>query len=339
MQIVLEGPDNAGKTTLAAYLSEALGIPVVHSGGPSKYPGEVNERSRTFNASDADRIYDRHPCVSQNIYQDALATGGERVSGDLIGEFYEQRPFIIYCRSRGTLDGHEMSEHSDDSYFRQVASHYFGLCQLYDDWALTRANLIYRIGDNMKDVANTIGAIYYGREDGSVVNVDGGAAFNPWQDIIDFHTKFGQEYVGLPRQLEKGLSQFRRKFIREEAEEYDAAVDNGHLELLIGGDEAGFVNQLELQFDALIDLTYVTLGAAYLQGFNFPEGWRRVHHANMQKVRAERRDGTHEIDVVDSGRDKRYDIVKPKGWEAPKHTDLIENHAHVSTFALDRAKG
>src|SRR4051812_3455357 len=94
MQIVLEGPDNAGKSTLAAFLSERLGIPVKHSGGPSKHPGEVNERARAFGADDSDLIYDRHPCVSQNLYQDALQTQGEYVDQRHLDAFYESKPLI-----------------------------------------------------------------------------------------------------------------------------------------------------------------------------------------------------------------------------------------------------
>lgn len=70
-----------------------------------------------------------------------------------------------------------------------------------------------------------------------------------------------------------------------------------------------------MQFDALIDLAYVVLGTAHLQGFDFEEGWRRVHAANMSKVRARRKS--------DSKRKSKFDVVKPEGWQAPVLTDLI----------------
>lgn len=121
------------------------------------------------------------------------------------------------------------------------------------------------------------------------------------RDIISFHEKFELEYRGDPRKLEESMAQFRIRFMEEELKEYIAAHQTG---------------DLHGQFDALIDLVYVTLGTAYLQGFNFPAGWNRVQHANMQKVRALR--------TSDSKRGSIYDVVKPEGWTAPDLSDLIK---------------
>lgn len=331
MQIVLEGPDNAGKSTLAAFLSERLGIPVKHSGGPSKYPGEVNARALEFNRDTSDLIYDRHPCVSQNVYQDALQAGGEYVEQQHLDAFYAGKPLIIYCKSLGNLDGHRMTDHSSPEYFDQVERNYNALCNLYDLWAVEHANLIYRIGDSMEDVANTCAAVYYSANDLGP-NV-GDEYTDMWADIIEFHRRFQQEYIGKPRHLPPDLMRFRRKFMMEELGEYQESSDAAEGQFVNGAvhgatwDEADFVFQLEKQADSLVDLVYVALGTAHLQGFNFPEMWRRVHAANMRKVLA-MENGVAAPDVTDSGRDKRFDVVKPAGWEPPSHTDLIEDHAH-----------
>jgi predicted HAD superfamily Cof-like phosphohydrolase len=79
--------------------------------------------------------------------------------------------------------------------------------------------------------------------------------------------------------------------------------------------KAGQEDNLEEYFDGLIDLVYVALGAAYLAGLPFNEGFKRVHEANMTKVRALRQE--------DSKRGSTYDIVKPAGFVAPTLTDLI----------------
>lgn len=159
MNIVLEGPDNAGKTTLANHLKDALKINIRHSGGPSKHPGEVNERAINFINDDKEYIYDRHPCISQNIYVAALGNTGEKVLQKTIDLFYESKPFIIYCRSKGTLEGHEQSEHSSEEYFKQVEENYRQLCHLYDHWGLLHANLLYRIGDDIDLVIDVIRGI------------------------------------------------------------------------------------------------------------------------------------------------------------------------------------
>lgn len=159
VSIVLEGPDNAGKSTLAKKLHEHFGIPIQHSGGPSKYPGEVNERAEIFNSRNTVMIYGRHPCVSQNIYVEALSTGGEVIDYKHVERFYKNWPLLIYCRSKGNLEGHEQSEHSSLEYFSQVEINYSKLCKLYDEWGLKKANFIYRIGDKYDTLISALEGI------------------------------------------------------------------------------------------------------------------------------------------------------------------------------------
>ena len=117
------------------------------------------------------------------------------------------------------------------------------------------------------------------------------------KDIEAFHIKYQLQYKDRPRFLPEELSGFRSRFIEEELDEYILATT------------------LEDKFDALIDLVYVALGTAYLHGFDFEEGWRRVHNANMKKVRAERQD--------ESKRGTAFDVVKPEGWQPPDLSDLV----------------
>lgn len=149
-------------------------------------------------------------------------------------------------------------------------------------------------------------------------------------DIVAFHQKFGLEYNGKPRSLhtEKNegedltLFDFRRNFIQEELDEY-SEVQEKLTEKVEKYDEGGVVKYLDLQLDALCDMMYVVGGAAYLQFGRtiFYEAWRRVHEANMKKVRAERPE--------DSKRGSGFDVVKPTGWVPPSHVDLVQDHAHV----------
>lgn len=117
------------------------------------------------------------------------------------------------------------------------------------------------------------------------------------QDIEAFHIKYQLQYKDRPRFLPEELSKFRAKFIEEELDEYILATT------------------LEDKFDALIDLVYVALGTAYLHGFDFEEGWKRVHAANMAKVRAQMAD--------ESKRGTKFDVVKPEGWTPPDLSDLV----------------
>jgi predicted HAD superfamily Cof-like phosphohydrolase len=154
-------------------------------------------------------------------------------------------------------------------------------------------------------------------------------------DIADFHQKFDLTYDGNARQLPNDLIEFRIGFMQEELDEYvthasETAVEltgpegDDHSQENGGGftpDKDAVVAGLEGQLDALVDLVYVALGTAYLQGFKFEEAWARVHAANMRKKRAE-------PDGSDSKRGSPNDVVKPEGWVAPSHTDLVIVNNH-----------
>lgn len=123
---------------------------------------------------------------------------------------------------------------------------------------------------------------------------------NLFQAIQEFHEKFELPAAESPKPLNAELFEFRKGFMHEELEEYCIA----------------FLDEdLEGQLDALVDLVYVALGTAYMQGFDFNEAFRRVHEANMAKVRAKTAD--------ESKRGTAYDVVKPEGWTPPNLSDLV----------------
>ena len=126
-----------------------------------------------------------------------------------------------------------------------------------------------------------------------------------YQDIKKFHERFGLEYKGPPRVLDHDVAQFRIKFLKEELEEYI---------------KADMEEDLEGQFDALIDLVYVALGTAYLQGLPFEEGWNEVQTCNMAKVRA----GPN---GEGSKRGSPLDVIKPPEWVGPDLKPTLELEA------------
>lgn len=177
--------------------------------------------------------------------------------------------------------------------------------------------VVYRSCDNGKVFTRPREEFFDGRFEfvGTKVN----APFDPVRDIAEFHEKFGIEYRGSPRALPKELARFRNGFKEEELAEYMAAQAMAYDETTrprSARDRANYTHHLEQALDGLVDLVYVALGSAYLHGFNFKEAWRRVHEANMKKVRAS--------SAADSKRGSAFDVVKPAGWEPPSHTDLVE---------------
>lgn len=124
---------------------------------------------------------------------------------------------------------------------------------------------------------------------------------NLFKSIEEFHQRFQLNGPEKPSALSPEQIEFRTQFLYEELHEYQ---------------DATVINDLEGQLDALVDLVYVALGTAYLHGFDFNEAFRRVHAANMGKVRAERQE--------DSKRGSTFDVVKPEGWTPPDLSDLVK---------------
>lgn len=153
-------------------------------------------------------------------------------------------------------------------------------------------------------------------------------SFDPLSNIAEFHDHFDLPALHPMGALDKETEEFRLKFMQEELDEWFANQQAAYDETtrpILDRDEANYTYHLEESLDGLVDLAYVLFGTVYLHGFSsvFAEAWRRVHEANMQKVRAE-------LDS-DSKRGSSLDVVKPAGWEKPVHTDLVEcNDIHNS---------
>lgn len=128
---------------------------------------------------------------------------------------------------------------------------------------------------------------------------------NPLRDVIEFHKKYGLSYDGPPRDLDPDLKEFRTDFITEEYSELLSAilVENNPL---IGEDSRAH------QLDAICDLIYVLIGYAHMRGWDIAEAWRRVHEANMTKVRAKPGQGRSD-----------WDVVKTPSFVPPDLCDLV----------------
>ena len=117
---------------------------------------------------------------------------------------------------------------------------------------------------------------------------------NQFDDVTDFHNKFGLGTTGPAQALEPSEQKFRIKCLYEELAEYETAVSAG---------------DLPEQFDALVDMIYFALGVCHRNRFPVSHGFDRVHQANMTKK------------LGPNG----VEIVKPEGWQPPNLEDLIQN--------------
>lgn len=121
-----------------------------------------------------------------------------------------------------------------------------------------------------------------------------------FEDIEAFGKKYDLPQLEEPGLLDEELMQFRYRFMKEELFE---TMDAYHCE------------DIEAVFDGLLDLAYVVLGTAWMMKLPFDEGWLRVHHANMQKVKV--------TNANESKRNSPYDLKKPEGWRPPYLEDLL----------------
>lgn len=141
-----------------------------------------------------------------------------------------------------------------------------------------------------------------------------------FSDVGDFHDRFGLHRVDLsddstvgPQDVTDDLRAFRRTFLLEELREYFEA-HGIKLHVTEEWDSVREINHAKA-FDALIDLVYVALGTAHLEGYPWEEGWELVQQANMKKIRATRPE--------QSKRGSTFDVVKPEGWTAPDIEGLL----------------
>jgi hypothetical protein len=151
VNIILEGPDNAGKTTLANALAKEIGWPIKHKEGRPKTWILLLEKLRKYEAVDR-MIVDRHPIISQSVYG-LVARNDPSIPTDFMDRFFERRDLIIYCRCISTqLEGHEPSDSDTPEHLKAIEENYQKILNVYDNWAAVACNIVYVDYDQMPGV-------------------------------------------------------------------------------------------------------------------------------------------------------------------------------------------
>lgn len=120
------------------------------------------------------------------------------------------------------------------------------------------------------------------------------------EQVRDFHRAMGLPAPGKGRRsLTPKEIKLRLDLIEEEAKELRTAFDVAGS--LVDGSTPITVDQI----DALIDLLYVTYGAAVQMGLDLRPFFELVHEANMKKGPGPMREDGKKL--------------KPLGWEPPDH--------------------
>lgn len=151
--IVCEGPDNSGKSTLAARIAHRFGFTVYESEGPPTETETIDDRIRRYMHRDAASVvpcvYARHPVVSQPIYASIKGNRGDAVDAALREQFYNSEPLLIYCDplERGLSD-HKIKPHDSEEFIADLTNKHIAVRDAYRTWASVHAKIVWRIGDD-----------------------------------------------------------------------------------------------------------------------------------------------------------------------------------------------
>lgn len=141
MNIIIEGCDGAGKSTLAQRLASEMRMNYQGSEGPGKSDDELNSRIQRY-AKMTNTIFDRHPCVSQVIYNKFRE--GAMITLANYQHFQKQleRSLVIYCTD-ADFDAQTFKPHDTPEHIELMRSNFEALMKQYDLWAVRNAHIIY----------------------------------------------------------------------------------------------------------------------------------------------------------------------------------------------------
>ncbi len=147
-----------------------------------------------------------------------------------------------------------------------------------------------------------------------------------FQDVQDFHDKFGLERPKIATVPPEDVLDFRLRFMQEELDEFKLSMFRFYTQMNVSDAVQGTngpaltKDALIHMGDALIDLVYVAMGTADLMGIPWEPMWDEVQRANMSKQRAQ----SAEQSKQSTGRGHAFDVIKPPGWTPPNHAPIID---------------
>ena len=129
------------------------------------------------------------------------------------------------------------------------------------------------------------------------------------KDIAEMHTKFGVNPVvrGLSKENLRTFLKFRIDFLQEELTELRDEFENN-----LNHDSA---TRADNTVDALIDLCVVAIGTLNAFDIDSYEAWARVFEKNMEKNPGINAQRPNPLGFPD--------MIKPKGWTPPSHSDNL----------------
>ncbi len=145
MNIVIEGPDNSGKSTLARILDKHVPLLSIHPGdGPPRDLEEIIRRAFRYLKLE-NKIFDRHPIVSEPIYGQ-FREPPSHIPQVYVDIFYRTPILFIYCHGQAGV--HQIKDYDTPEHVKLINDHDEAIKSAYEDWASHHANVRYRVGDD-----------------------------------------------------------------------------------------------------------------------------------------------------------------------------------------------
>lgn len=162
-KIIIFGPDNSGKTTLANQISREFKFSYIHSLGPVDVYKMVRFMDDML-SNDEDVVFDRFPIIEESIYGLALRGSSkfDRFGQEYISSVLKRVNLFIYCNpnldtickwgTREQMDGvkeniHKIKSLYDDYCDKLVVENYPVVCYDY-----TVANDLLSIKERIKNL-------------------------------------------------------------------------------------------------------------------------------------------------------------------------------------------
>lgn len=137
--IILEGPDNSGKSTLARELANLTRYLVIHPGGaPIDAAHEIQCMEEQFKQSGLNVIHDRVTCISQPVYNTMRNTSGPSIGTckHIFKLLNHRHNLIIYCRPPNeivlSMQNHVVKSHDSPEHIKLVEANQEKLVASYD---------------------------------------------------------------------------------------------------------------------------------------------------------------------------------------------------------------
>lgn len=135
-QIIVEGPDLSGKSTVSILAQVITGLSSYHAGAPPKTPIEACARVYSY---PYDEILDRHFCISEQIYGPLLRGKTLLQTEWMVEHLLKDSYTVLYCRlplDYLTEQIHYLNkskkEYKSKFHVKQVIEQYTEIHQQYD---------------------------------------------------------------------------------------------------------------------------------------------------------------------------------------------------------------